>query len=57
MPTPATIELVLQLLMSLPGRRYAVDARAGLNGLFGDTLVGKESSLAIPSDVSHRIRR
>jgi pimeloyl-ACP methyl ester carboxylesterase len=47
-PTPATIERVIQLLMSLPGRRYAVDARAGLNGLFGDALVEKESPLAIP---------
>ena len=48
LPTPATIERVVQLLMSLPGRRQAVDARAVLNGLFGDALVEKESSLAIP---------
>ncbi|HEX2782863.1 MAG TPA: hypothetical protein VHN36_04705 [Ilumatobacteraceae bacterium] len=47
-PIPATIERVVQLLMSLPGRRYTVDARAGLNGLFGDALVEKESSFAIP---------
>ncbi|MDP9465283.1 MAG: alpha/beta hydrolase [Actinomycetota bacterium] len=45
-PTPATIERVIQLLMSLPGR--GVDVRAVLNGLFGDALVEKESSLAIP---------
>ena len=45
-PTPATIERVIQLLMSLPGR--GVDARAVLNGLFGDALVEKESVLAIP---------
>ena len=47
-PTPVTIERVIQLLISLPGRRQAVDARAVLNGLFGDALVEKESSLAIP---------
>ena len=45
-PTPATIELVIQLLMSLPGA--GADARAVLNGLFGDALVEQESSLAIP---------
>ena len=45
-PAPATIERVIQLLMSLPGR--GVDARAVLNGLFGDALVDKESSLALP---------
>jgi triacylglycerol lipase len=45
-PTPATIELVIQPLMSLPGR--GADARAVLNGLFGDVLVEQASSLAIP---------
>ncbi|MGH9288144.1 MAG: esterase/lipase family protein [Acidimicrobiales bacterium] len=45
-PTPATIELVVQLLMSLPDR--GDDARAVLNGLFGDALVERESSLAVP---------
>ena len=45
-PTPATIERVIQLVLSLPGR--GVDARAVLNGLFGDALVEKESVLAIP---------
>ncbi len=45
---PVTIERVIQLLTSLPGRRQAVDARAVLNGLFGDALVEKESSLAVP---------
>ncbi|MGH9113607.1 MAG: esterase/lipase family protein, partial [Acidimicrobiales bacterium] len=45
-PTPATIELVIQRLMSLPGR--GADARAVLNGLFGDVLVERESSLAVP---------
>ena len=45
-PTPATAELVIQLLMSLPGR--GAEARAVLNGLFGDVLVEQESSLAIP---------
>jgi pimeloyl-ACP methyl ester carboxylesterase len=45
-PTPATIELVTQVLRSLPGR--GADARAVLNGLFGDVLAGQDSSLAIP---------
>ncbi|MGZ4763661.1 MAG: esterase/lipase family protein [Ilumatobacteraceae bacterium] len=47
-PTPITIERVIHLLISLPGRRQAIDARAVLNGLFGDALVEKDSSLAIP---------
>jgi pimeloyl-ACP methyl ester carboxylesterase len=45
-PTPATIELVIRLLTSLPDR--GADARAVLNGLFGDALADQESSLAIP---------
>ena len=45
-PIPATIERVIQLVLSLPGR--GDDARAVLNGLFGDALVEKESVLAIP---------
>jgi pimeloyl-ACP methyl ester carboxylesterase len=46
LPTPATIEQLLQLLLSLPGR--GDDARAVLNGLFGDALAEQHSSLAIP---------
>jgi triacylglycerol lipase len=46
MSSPATIERVIQLLMSLPGR--GGDARAALNGLLGDELVEQESRLAIP---------
>ena len=49
-PAPATIERVLQLLMSLPGRRQAVDAQAVLNGLFGDALVEKETALCVAAD-------
>ena len=45
-PTPATIDLLIQLVRSLPGRGNEV--RAVLNGLFGDALVGQQSSLAIP---------
>jgi pimeloyl-ACP methyl ester carboxylesterase len=45
-PTPATIERVIRLLGSLPGR--GADARAALNGLFGDELAERDSSLAIP---------
>ena len=46
MSSPATIERLIQLLMSLPGR--GDDARAVLNGLLGDELAEQESSLAIP---------
>jgi triacylglycerol lipase len=45
-PTPATFELLIQQLMALPGR--GDDARAVLNGLFGDALAEQGSSLAIP---------
>ena len=45
-PTPATFDLVIQVLKSLPGR--GADARAALNGLFGDALAERGSSLAIP---------
>lgn len=46
MPTPATIARVIRLLGSLPGR--GSDARAVLNGLFGDELAERDSGLAIP---------
>jgi pimeloyl-ACP methyl ester carboxylesterase len=45
-PTPATIERVIRLVGSLPGR--GADARAVLNGLFGDELAERDSSLATP---------
>jgi pimeloyl-ACP methyl ester carboxylesterase len=45
-PTPATIDRVIRLLGSLPGR--GADARAALNGLFGDALAERGSGLAIP---------
>lgn len=45
-PTPATIERVVQLLRSLPGR--GADAQAVLNGLFGDVLAERDSSFAVP---------
>jgi triacylglycerol lipase len=45
-PTPATIDLVVRILRSLPGR--GADARAVLNGLFGDALAERESSFAVP---------
>jgi len=44
-PTPAAIERLIQLLASLPGR--GEDARALLNGLFGDALAEQGSPLAI----------
>ncbi|HEX6235671.1 MAG TPA: hypothetical protein VFZ68_00660 [Acidimicrobiales bacterium] len=45
-PTPVTIDQVVGLLASLPGR--GASALAVLNGLFGDALAGRDSSLAIP---------
>ena len=45
-PTPATIERVIQLVRSLPGR--GGDVRAVLNGLFGDALAERGSNFAIP---------
>lgn len=44
-PTPARVERLVQLLASLTGRRD--DARAVLNGLFGDALAEQGSPLAI----------
>lgn len=46
MPAPATIDQVVRLLTSLPGR--GASALAVLNGLFGDALAERDSSLAIP---------
>lgn len=43
-PGPAVIDRLLQLVWSLPGR--GDDARAVLNGLFGDALADQGSSLA-----------
>ncbi|MGZ8766368.1 MAG: esterase/lipase family protein [Acidimicrobiia bacterium] len=45
-PAPATFELIIKLLRSLPGR--GGDARAVLNGLFGDALAEQGSALAVP---------
>lgn len=45
-PAPATIERVMRLLWSLPGR--GLEARAALNGLLGDALAESDSPLAIP---------
>lgn len=45
-PTPATIERVMRLLWSLPGR--GIEARAALNGVFGDALAEVDSPLAVP---------
>lgn len=45
-PTPATLESVIGLLRSLPGR--GADVRAVLNGLFGDVLAEQASPLAVP---------
>jgi len=45
-PSPATLERMIQLVASLPGRTE--DVRAVLNGLFGDALDAQGSSLAVP---------
>ena len=45
-PTPATLDLVAQLVKAIPGG--GTNARAVLNGLFGDLLAAQGSALAIP---------
>ena len=45
-PTPATLDLLAQLVMAIPGG--GTTTRAVLNGLFGDVLAAQRSSLAIP---------
>ena len=50
--TPATAERVYHLLRSLPGR--GSDVLAAVNGLFGDELAHRGSSLAIPMSLRTR---
>jgi pimeloyl-ACP methyl ester carboxylesterase len=45
-PAPATLDLLVQLVMAFPGG--GTNTRAVLNGLFGDVLAEQRSSLAIP---------
>ena len=46
LPAPATLDRVVRLVRSLPGR--GVDAWGALNGVIGDQLAHADSSLALP---------